>query len=110
MFFRGEPSAVLATLVPATREAVALMTADQQRRFHTELVKRMRHADAMVLLAIFFPIQLFLLRKVGLGIAFWLTGGGLGVWWIVEWFLTPGRVRTVNDEIALEILAEMAEA
>ena len=110
MFFRGEPSAVLATLDSATREAVALMSADRQGQFQTEFGKRMRHADAMVLLAIFFPIQLFFLRKVALGAIFWLTLGGLGVWWIIEWFLTPGRVRTVNNEIAQEILAEMATA
>lgn len=110
MFFRGEPSAVLATLEPATKEAVALMATDRQRQFQTEFGKRMRHADAMVLLAIFFPIQLFFLRKVALGVVFWLTLGGLGVWWITEWFLTPWRVRTVNNEIAQELLAEMAEA
>jgi hypothetical protein len=49
-----------------------------------------------------FPIQLFLCREVGLGIAFWLTGWRPGAWWVVEWFLTPGRVRTVNNEIALD--------
>jgi hypothetical protein len=32
-----------------------------------------------------------------------------GVWWVVEWFLTPGLFRTVNNEVALEALAEMAE-
>lgn len=108
MFFRGEPSAVLATLGPETRKAVALLSADRQTHFHLELKQRMRHADAMVLLAIFLPIQLFFLRKVALGVAFWLTLGGLGVWWITEWFLTPGRVRTYNAEVADEILAEMA--
>ena len=61
----------------------------------------------MVALAILFPIQLFLLNQTGLAIAFLLTGGGCGVWWIVEWFLTPGRVRKYNSEQADNILMQM---
>jgi hypothetical protein len=33
-----------------------------------------------------------------------------GVWWVVEWILTPGLFRAVNNEIALEALGEMAGA
>lgn len=58
----------------------------------------------MVLLSIFFPIQLFLVGKIGLGILFWLTGGGLGVWYVIEWFLTPGRVRDYNARVANDSL------
>ena len=106
----GVAVAVLATLEPATRESVALLTVDRQQLFQSEFGKRMHHADAIVLLAIFFPIQLFFLGNVALGVAFWLTLGGLDVWWVIECFLTPGCVRTANNEIAQEVLSEMAEA
>ena len=61
----------------------------------------------MVFLAIFFPIQLFLLGKTGLGIAYLITAGGLSVWWIIEWFITPKRVREYNGDIATKIITEM---
>ena len=61
----------------------------------------------MEALAILFPIQLFLLGKTGLGVAFLLTGGGFLVWWIVEWFLTPGRVRAYNESVATEVMMQM---
>lgn len=61
----------------------------------------------MVFLAIFFPIQLFLLGKIGLGVVFLITGGGVWVWWIIECFLTPKRVREYNGDAASKILMEM---
>ena len=61
----------------------------------------------MVVLAIFFPIQLFLLGKVLLGVLFWITLWGLLVWWVVEWFLTPRRVREFNGQVAMDVATEM---
>ena len=29
------------------------------------------------------------------------------VWWIIEWFLTPERVREYNGDVATKIIAEM---
>lgn len=106
--FRPEPSQFTTMLDPETMKAVALLTADRQTHFFLEVKKRSRSVRAMVILAVIFPIQLFFLRKVPLGVLFWLTLGGLGVWWIVEWFLTPGRVRAYNNEVATEILSEMS--
>ncbi|HEX6227340.1 MAG TPA: TM2 domain-containing protein [Chryseolinea sp.] len=39
------------------------------------------------------------LEKWGLQIVFWLTIGGLGIWWIIELFLIPGRVARYNADI-----------
>lgn len=68
-----------------------------------------RSMALMMALAILFPIQLLLLGKILLGILFLITGGGFGVWYVVEWFLTPGRVREYNAEVANQILTTMAD-
>jgi len=39
------------------------------------------------------------LDKWGLQLLFWLTIGGLGIWWLIELFLIPGRVATYNEGI-----------
>ncbi len=39
------------------------------------------------------------LDKWGLQLLFWLTIGGLGIWWLIELFLSPGRVATYNEGI-----------
>ena len=61
----------------------------------------------MLALAIFFPIQLFLLGKTGLGVAYLLTAGGCGIWWIVEIFLTKGRVNSFNEDLARTLMRDM---
>ena len=61
----------------------------------------------MVVLSVIFPIQLFLLGKTGLGVAFILTWGGLGVWWITEMFMTPKRVNDYNDMLATNIARDL---
>lgn len=80
------------------------LTPDQQAVFSAHYNSRKRNTALMVILAIFFPIQLFLLGKIGLGILFWLTAGGFGVWYVIEWFLTPGRVRDYNARVASDTL------
>lgn len=45
-----------------------------------------------------------------LGILFLITGGGVGVWYVVEWFLTPGRVRDYNARVANKALAAVGQS
>lgn len=38
-----------------------------------------------------------------MGIFFWLTFGGFGLWWLIEWFLTPKRVNDYNREMSVNL-------
>lgn len=94
--------------MPATvKSSLAKMSEEDQTMFQKEFEDRRKSTTNMVLLAIFFPIQLFLLGKPGLGVAFWLTAGGAGIWWFAELFMTSGRVRTYNEDVATNILINM---
>lgn len=37
-----------------------------------------------LLLAIFLPVHRFYVGKIGIGILFWLTAGGFGIWYIID--------------------------
>lgn len=93
----------LHSYTPLVQSALSKMDEEERLTFEAELARQQKEAWVYVLLAICFPIQLALLGKWGLQIVFWLTGGGFFVWWIIEWFLTPKRVREYNDEKATEI-------
>lgn len=101
------PSDIQKTLSPMALRALQRMSADEQLTFQQMYNARKKNTTMMVLLAIFFPIQFFLLGETGLAIAFWLTSGGCLVWYVVEWFLTPGRVRKYNAAVADQILLQM---
>jgi hypothetical protein len=92
---------------PLVQHQLQTLDPDKLSMFLATYNSRKRSVEAMEALAILFPIQMLLLGKVGLWFAFFFTGGGLGIWYIVEWFLTPGRVRTYNDAIATELLMQM---
>jgi len=101
-----EPS-IAAKIPVSVKAALAKMTDEQQMMFADEFKRKSRSTGWMIFWAIVFPIQLFLLGKIGLGIIFLITGGGLWIWYIIEWFLTPKRVREYNADIATKIIMEM---
>lgn len=92
---------------PAAAPAFQELTEEQKAAFVGQYSTRKRSMPLMVALSIIFPIQLFFLGRVILGIIFLLTGGGFGVWYVIEWFLTPGRVRDYNDKVASDVLASV---
>lgn len=95
-------------LPPVAHGAFQNLDEIQRAAFVTRYNTAKRSMALMIALAILFPIQLFLLGKVLLGLLFWLTAGGFGIWYVVEWFLTPGRVHEYNEKVANDILASMA--
>lgn len=106
----AESSKHLPDLAPLAQAAVLNLSPNELEMFEATFPKRKRSTFWMVILAIFLPVQLFFLDKIGLGIAFVLTGGGFGVWYIVEWFLTPRRVREYNSAQALKTIQEISVA
>lgn len=92
---------------PVVQSALSKMSQEEQLTFQTEFNRRKKSKGLMVFLSLFFPIQLFLIGKVGLGFVFWFTGGGLFLWYVIEWFLTPGRVDAYNNVIATEIARDV---
>ncbi|MEI0604505.1 TM2 domain-containing protein [Brachyspira alvinipulli] len=37
-----------------------------------------------LILAIFLPVHRFYVGKIGTGILYWLTAGGLGIWYVID--------------------------
>lgn len=101
-----EPS-LMEELTPSVAKALVDLEPEQQQMFVDEYLRQRRGVVGMVLLAVFFPIQLFFFNKVGLGIAFWLTAGGLYIWYLIEIFLTPRRVRDYNKDVATRVMRDL---
>lgn len=91
-----------ADLPPVAHAAYQGLNDAQQAEFNSYYARRRRDTFLMLLLAVLFPIQLFLLGKFWQGVIFWLTGGGFLIWYFIEWFLTPGRVREYNANVAAD--------
>lgn len=97
-------------LPPVAAAAYQQLNDQQKLAFNAYYNSRKRSMALMVALSILFPVQLFFLGRVLLGILFLITGGGLGIWYLIEWFLTPGRVREYNARVANEALAAVGQS
>lgn len=97
-------------LPPVAAAAYQQLNDQQKLAFNAHYNSPKRSMALLVALSILLPIQLFFLGRVLLGILFLVTGGGFGVWYIVEWFLTPGRVRNHNPRVASEALAAVGQS
>ncbi len=100
-------SSVIEKLPIMVKTALSKMPLEDQAAFQIEFEKKSKSPGLMLFLAIFFPVQLFVLGKMGLGLAFWFTGGGFFVWYIVEIFLAFKRTKEYNEDAATQILTNM---
>lgn len=100
-------SSIAAHLPSMVKEALSKFPAEKQGMFVEEFKRKRKDPTLMLVLAIIFPIQLFLLGKTGLGIAFIVTGGGLGLWWIIEIVMATKRAREYNEDVAKTITRDL---
>ena len=93
--------------VPDVQFLISKMTDEQKLAFESEYEKKSKSVGLMVFLSIIFPIQFLLLGRIGLQIVFFLTAYGFGLWYIIEWFLTPRRVKEYNEVVAMDIAQDI---
>lgn len=57
-----------------------------------------------ILICAFFVIDRFLLEDVGMGVLKFLTGGGCGIWWIIDMINAQTRTKNYNFKKYTEAL------
>ncbi len=68
-----------------------------------KLESRLRNVGLAYVLFFIAGAHYAYLNKWGTQILFWLTFGGLGIWWFIDIFRIPGLVNKYNDPIFDEI-------
>lgn len=85
------------------------------RRTNANIEAQAEHKNLAVawLLWLFFGVlggHRFYMGNIGMGIAMLLTGGGLGVWTLIDAFFINRRVKMVNHDITQKYLANAGVA
>ena len=94
-------------LPQSVKIGLSKLTEDSQSAFEFEFKKKRKSAFVTFLLAVFFPIQHFLLGRPWLGFFFWFTGGGFFVWYVVEIFLSFKRNGDFNKDLAVKLMRDI---
>jgi hypothetical protein len=97
------PREIASSLSRTVREQLAYLTPDEQRAF---LWRYRAQAKSPLVALMFLPLgwHYLYLRKRGLQVLFWLTLGGLAVWWVSDLFRIRRLVRDYNRRVAGHIM------
>jgi TM2 domain-containing membrane protein YozV len=78
------------------------MNREQKMMFQSQYENERVDPDTAVILAIF-GFHYFYVGKVGLGVLFLITLGGLGIWWLIDLFRTKGMAERYNLDKAQQL-------
>jgi hypothetical protein len=93
---------------PLAQAAFADLSPAAQATFKLMYGRQSRSGGFDLLWWLLFPIvPLVSMRRWGALVAFALTLGGFGIWWIVEVCLAPRRAREWNENLELTLLQQV---
>lgn len=98
------PRSVAATLPAVVRNSLAELSVGRQEEFLEEYRRRAKSAAPAYALWLLVGLHYLYLRKWDLQFFFWLTAGGLLLWWLVDLFRVAGMVRDYNRDIATDVM------
>jgi len=96
-------ASVTDSLPSMVKNELAKMPAQKQEEFVEEYKRKAKSLGvAYLFLIIVLAMHYGYLRKWGLQVVFWLTGGGFLIWWFIDLFRLPGLVKNYNKDIATD--------
>ena len=102
------PASIADDLPSMVKNELAKMSPQKQSEFVEEFERKSKSLGiGYLFLVIVLAMHYGYLRKWGLQIVFWLTGGGFAVWWIIDLFRLPALVKNYNKDIATDIMRNL---
>lgn len=102
------PHSVADNLPAMVRNELAKMNVQRQEEFVEEYQRKTKSLPlAYLFLLLILALHYGYLGKWGLQIVFWITGGGLLIWWFIDIFRLPGLVKNYNKDIATDVMRNL---
>lgn len=101
------PSSIANNLPAMVRNELVKLPAQKQEEFVEEYRRKAKSVGIAYILWLFLGLHYVYLRKWGIQILFWLTSGGLFIWWLIDAFRIPGIIRDYNKDVAVDILRNL---
>ncbi len=100
----GIPTSVADNLPTMVYNELSKLSVRKQEEFAEEYKRKAKSIGVAYTLWLLIGWHYIYLRKWGIQILFWLTGGGLFIWWLVDLFRIRGMIRDYNKDIAMDVL------
>ena len=98
----------IADSVPsAVRDRVAALPEQRQHEFVGAYNRQARSTATAYFLCLLVGAHYAYVGRRGIQIVFWVTLGGLLIWWVVDLFRIPAMIRRYNEEVATNIMRRL---
>jgi len=101
------PSSISDNLPLMARNELSKLSAFKQEEFLEEYKRKAKSSGVAYVLWFLLGWHYVYLRGWGIQFLFWLTLGGLWIWWFIDLFRIPGMVREYNKNVALDVLRDL---
>lgn len=101
------PASIADNLPAMVRNELAKLAAQKQEEFVEEYRRKAKSIGIAYVLWFLLGWHYVYLRNWGVQILFWLTLGGLFVWWFIDLFRVPGLVHNYNKDVATDVLRNL---
>jgi len=89
------------------RNELVKLPPQKQEEFIEEYRRKAKSVGIAYILWLLLGWHYVYLRKWGIQILFWLTLGGLFIWWLIDAFRIPGMIRDYNKDVAVDVLRNL---
>jgi len=101
-------SRLTANSLPAmVRNELENLSPQKQAEFLEEYRRKTKSLSVAYVAWFFLGWHYAFLGKWGAQFLFWITCGGIAVWWVIDLFRIPGMIRDHNKDIAINILKNL---
>ena len=104
------PEELYASLPTIVRHELAHLDPEIEEIFWDEYLMRRKVSGMGYFWLFVFHVHYGYLREWGKQALFWLTFGGLGLWWLIDLFRIPSLVEAHNKNLSIDIMHEILRA
>lgn len=102
------PSSIADNLPSMVKNELSRLSAQKQEEFVEEYTRKSKSVGlGYLFLIVIFASHYGYLKKWGLQIVFWLTGGGFVIWWFIDLFRIGGLVKNYNKDVATDVMRNL---
>jgi hypothetical protein len=101
------PVSIVDKLPAMVRNELANLSPQKQEEFLEEYKRKRKSIGVAYLCWILFGLHYAYIKNWGMQVLFWLTLGGLWIWWIVDIFRIPGMINNYNKDMAIDIMRNL---
>lgn len=102
------PDRVISNLSYATQTAVSQLPEEARQDFFDQYYKQRKDTLITYILQIFVYAPYGYLNEWVKQLLYWITAGGFGLWWLINFFRIPKKVSRYNQRLADRILKDVS--